>query len=106
VTGVGSWRAIFPPNYSAPQAIDIVELSGHGCAPLLHHSFPILPALCSVVFDSFLKLVCKQCKLCHTFNLVYPLGMLLVLSLDGGMASGNEVRGVWHCLLLLFGRLA
>jgi hypothetical protein len=83
----------------APQAIDIVELSGRVRAPLLDHSFPVLAALRSVAFESLLELVCKQCKLCHTFNLVFPFGALLVLGLDGSMPSRNDSSGIWSSLI-------
>src|SRR5262249_18294799 len=62
-----------------------------------------LATLRSVAFHSFLEFVCKHCKLCHTFNLVFPLGALLVLGLDGGMPSGDKVDVVWHCFLLVAG---
>jgi hypothetical protein len=54
---------------------------------------------------AFLEFACKQSKLCHTFDLVYPLGVLLVLGLDGGMAASNEVGGVIGHVSVSFGCL-
>jgi hypothetical protein len=79
----------------------MVELLSHGSAPLLDHGFPVLPTLCSLVFHSLLKFVCKQCKLFHELTLRFPLGALFVLGLDGRMASGNEIGGVVGHMVLL-----